>query len=89
MHEKQALERAARPCLSARIPVRQPGIPDHLPHRSGEAGRRCPSPRTGSARSAVKYEFIHARSNGFGDYTESGQVMPVSVLAGRLRIACS
>ena len=40
----------------------------------------------------VKYEFIRMpNSTGFGDYTESGQVIPVSSRAARaaIRIACS
>ena len=87
MREKQILERAfampltSPPIPAGTVPVRQPRIPDHhLPHRSGEAssgGARAA--RTRRREALVKYEFIRMPdSNGFGDYTESGQVIPVS-----------
>ena len=71
---------ADQPGLSDRaLSLRRPGVSDHhLPDRPGEAARR----RAGAARvdePLVKYEFIRMpNSTGFGDYTETGQVIPVS-----------
>ena len=61
------------------LSVRQPGVLHHyVPDRSGEATRLG----AGAARdrsALVKYEFIRMPdSTGFGDYTESGQVIPVA-----------
>ena len=48
------------------------------PGEASRGGARSPSTST-SHEALVKYEFIRMPdSNGFGDYTESGQVIPVS-----------
>ena len=50
----------------------------HLSHRSGEAARVVPEPLQVD-EPIVKYEFIRMpNSTGFGDYTETGQVIPVT-----------
>jgi acetoacetate decarboxylase len=87
MQEKQVLERAfAMPLTSPAYP---PG-PYHfvnreyliITYRTDPARLRAvvPEPLELDQREAlVKYEFIRMPdSNGFGDYTESGQVIPVS-----------
>ena len=76
----RVLDAAAQPVLSAgSVSLRRSRIPDHhLPHRSAP---RCatvvPKPLE-IVDPIVKYEFIRMPdSTGFGDYTESGQVIPV------------
>ena len=86
MHEKQVLERAFA------MPLTSPAYP-HGPYRFVNREyliityrtdpamlRAVPEPlELGQHEALVKYEFIRMPdSNGFGDYTESGQVIPVS-----------
>src|SRR5207249_3388551 len=61
------------------LSLRQSRIPDyHLPHGSRAARAIVPEPLE-VAEPLVKYEFIRMPdSTGFGDYTEPGQVIPVS-----------
>ena len=73
------------------MPLTQPGLSDralsllrprisdhHLSHRSGEAPRDRPGAARDRWRPLVKFEFIRMpNSTGFGDYTETGQVIPV------------
>jgi acetoacetate decarboxylase len=87
MREKEILERAfAMPLTS---PAYAPGPYRFInreyliiTYRTDPAKLRSvvPEPLELDARDAlVKYEFIRMPdSNGFGDYTESGQVIPVS-----------
>src|ERR1700757_4597702 len=91
MQEKQVLERAFA------MPLTNPAYPPGpyrfvnreyliITYRTDPAKLRSvvPAPLEFDEREAlVKYEFIRMPdSNGFGDYTESGQVIPVS-LRGR------
>ena len=63
-----------RTVSSARVPGH------HLPHRHGRAARRGARSRSRCDEPLVKYEFIRMPdSTGFGDYTESGQVIPVQL----------
>src|SRR5436190_23547190 len=87
MHEKEVLERAFA------MPLTNPAYPPGpyrfvnreyliITYRTDPAKLRTivPAPLEIDEREAlVKYEFIRMPdSNGFGDYTESGQVIPVS-----------
>ena len=58
---------------------RRPRVPHHhLPHRPEKLRALVPEPLEVDAP-LVKYEFIRMPdSTGFGDYTEAGQVIPVS-----------
>ena len=72
------------PGLSAGpLPLLQPRIRGHhLPHRSRTSCAPSCRSRSRSTEPLVKYEFIRMPdSTGFGDYTESGQVIPVRVPA--------
>ena len=89
MEESEVKRRAfamplTSPALSAG-PYRfcQPRIPDHhLSHRSGQACAPSFPSRCELTEPLVKFEFIRMPdSTGFGDYTESGQVIPVSFQA--------
>ena len=87
MHEKQVLDRAFA------MPLTSPAYP-HGPYRFVNREYLIITYRTDPAmlravvpepleldqhEALVKYEFIRMPdSNGFGDYTESGQVIPVS-----------
>src|SRR5271156_15291 len=87
MQEKQVLERAfAMPLTSPAYPPGPYRFVNReyliITYRTDPARLRAvvPEPLELDAREAlVKYEFIRMPdSNGFGDYTESGQVIPVS-----------
>ena len=87
MHEKQVLERAfAMPLTSPAYPPGPYRFVNReyliITYRTDPAKLRAmvPEPLEIDQREAlVKYEFIRMPdSNGFGDYTESGQVIPVS-----------
>ena len=71
---------ADQPVVSARaLPLLQPGISSSSPTAPIRKRSRpwCPS-RSKSTEPIVKYEFIRMPdSTGFGDYTETGQVIPV------------
>ena len=62
------------------VPVLRPRVSDH--HLSDGSARSCASSCPNRSRSysdLVKFEFIRMPdSTGFGDYTEAGQVIPVS-----------
>src|SRR6201987_779608 len=86
MHEKQVLERAfAMPLTSPAYPPGPYRFVNReyliITYRTDPARLRAvvPEPLEFDAGAAlVKYEFIRMPdSNGFGDYTESGQVIPV------------
>ena len=87
MHEKQVLERAfAMPLTSPAYPPGPYRFVNReyliITYRTDPPRLRAvvPEPLEFDQREAlVKYEFIRMPdSNGFGDYTESGQVIPVS-----------
>jgi acetoacetate decarboxylase len=87
MREKEVLERAfAMPLTSPAYPPGPYRFVNReyliITYRTDPARLRAivPEPLQLDAREAlVKYEFIRMPdSNGFGDYTESGQVIPVS-----------
>jgi hypothetical protein len=87
MQEKQVLERAfAMPLTSPAYPPGPYRFVNReyliITYRTDPARLRAvvPEPLEFDEREAlVKYEFIRMPdSNGFGDYTESGQVIPVS-----------
>ncbi len=87
MQEKQVLERAfAMPLTSPAYPPGPYRFVNReyliITYRTDPARLRAvvPEPLELDEREAlVKYEFIRMPdSNGFGDYTESGQVIPVS-----------
>jgi acetoacetate decarboxylase len=87
MQEKQVLERAfAMPLTSPAYPSGPYRFVNReyliITYRTDPARLRAvvPEPLEFDEREAlVKYEFIRMPdSNGFGDYTESGQVIPVS-----------
>jgi acetoacetate decarboxylase len=87
MHEKQVLERAfAMPLTSPAYPPGPYRFVNReyliITYRTDPAKLRAvvPEPLELDGREAlVKYEFIRMPdTNGFGDYTESGQVIPVS-----------
>ena len=86
MHEDTVRTRAfamplTQPGLSDRaVPLPQPRISDHhLPDRSARSCASSSRNRSRSREPLVKFEFIRMPdSTGFGDYTESGQVIPVS-----------
>ena len=87
MREKEVLERAfAMPLTSPAYPPGPYRFINReyliITYRTDPARLRAvvPEPLELDAREAlVKYEFIRMPdSNGFGDYTESGQVIPVS-----------
>jgi acetoacetate decarboxylase len=87
MREKEVLERAfAMPLTSPAYPPGPYRFVNReyliITYRTDPARLRAvvPEPLELDAREAlVKYEFIRMPdSNGFGDYTESGQVIPVS-----------
>ena len=87
MREKEILERAfAMPLTSPAYPPGPYRFVNReyliITYRTDPAKLRAvvPEPLELDAReSLVKYEFIRMPdSNGFGDYTESGQVIPVS-----------
>ena len=87
MHEKQVLERAfAMPLTSPAYPPGPYRFVNReyliITYRTDPVRLRAvvPQPLELDEREAlVKYEFIRMPdSNGFGDYTESGQVIPVS-----------
>ena len=87
MQEKQVLERAfAMPLTSPAYPPGPYRFVNReyliITYRTDPARLRAvvPEPLELDQREAlVKYEFIRMPdSNGFGDYTESGQVIPVS-----------
>ena len=88
--EARLRDAAHQPGLSAGpLPLRQPRIRHHhLPHRSRRAARGGARAAARSTEPIVKYEFIRMPdSTGFGDYTETGQVIPVRFQRreGRLR----
>src|SRR3954453_6002394 len=100
MREKELLQRAfAMPLTSPAYPPGPYRFVNReyliITYRTDPAKLRevVPEPLEVDARDAlVKYEFIRMPdSNGFGDYTESGQVIPVSSGVGRAAtpIACS
>jgi len=86
MHEKEVLERAFA------MPLTNPSYPPGpyrfvnreyliITYRTDPQKLRAivPEPLEVNDRALVKYEFIRMPdSSGFGDYTESGQVIPVS-----------
>ena len=84
MKETDVRERAfampfTNPAYCRALTALQSGVPDYyLSYRPREVAR----PGAGAAavdEPIVKYEFIRMPdSTGFGDYTESGQVIPVS-----------
>src|ERR1700742_1715902 len=87
MHEKQVLERAfAMPLTSPAYPPGPYRFVNReyliITYRTARAKLRdvVPEPlEIDEGEPLVKYEFIRMPdSNGFGDYTESGQVIPVS-----------
>src|SRR6201998_897643 len=92
MHEKQVLERAfAVPLTSPAYPPGPYRFVDReyltITYRTDPAKLRAvvPEPLQFDEREAlVKYEFIRMpNSTGFGDYTETGQVIPVSFRGSR------
>ena len=87
MHEKEVVERAfAMPLMSPSYPRGPYRFVNReyliITYRTDPAKLRAvvPGPLDIDSRAPlVKYEFIRMPdSNGFGDYTESGQVIPVS-----------
>src|SRR5215467_9785213 len=92
MREKELLERAfAMPLTSPAYPPGPYRFANReyliITYRTDPAKLRAvvPEPLELDEREAlVKYEFIRMPdSNGFGDYTESGQVIPVSFRGSR------
>jgi acetoacetate decarboxylase len=61
------------------VPFRRSGIPHHhLPYRSAEIARACAGAAADRRALGQIRIYPHAGFGGFGDYTESGQVIPVT-----------